>query len=281
MNTSLNRVSPEYYEAMGIRFLAGRNFRPDEPATKPRPVIVNQAFVRHLWPRGDALGRTFGLAWKQPAKPDSEIIGIVSDAKYRSLREAIQPIAYRPWAPGDNESFILHVRSRNDPASFIDPVRRVLHSIDPRLPFDEIHTLAEEVDVSLWPERTLAWLSTAFSIAAAVLAALGVFGALAYAIAQMKREIGIRVALGAPPAAVIRLLSAKPVMFAGAGVAAGVVAFLLLAPALGGLLYGVSTTDLAALTGAAAAVLGIVLIATFAAARAALRLNPASVLRED
>ncbi len=85
-----------------------------------------------------------------------------------------------------------------------------MHSIDPRLPFDEIHTLAEEVDVSLWPERTLAWLSAAFSIAAAVLAALGIFGALAYAIAQMKREIGIRVALGAPAGAVIRLLSAKP-----------------------------------------------------------------------
>ncbi len=85
-----------------------------------------------------------------------------------------------------------------------------MHSIDPRLPFDEIHTLAEEVDVSLWPERTLAWLSVAFSVAAAALAALGIFGALAYAIAQMKREIGIRVALGAPSGAVIRLLSAKP-----------------------------------------------------------------------
>jgi len=281
MNTSLNWVSPEYFDAMGIRFLAGRNFRPDEPPAKPEPMIVNQAFARHLCPHGDPLGRTFGQAWKQPAGASHQIIGVVSDAKYRSLREAMQPIAYGPWASWQGTDFILHVRTRNDPAAIIDPARRVLHAIDPRLPFDEIHTLAEEVDVSLWPERTLAWLSAAFSAAAAALAALGVFGALAYAIAQMKREIGIRVALGAPPAAVIRLLSAKPVMFAGIGVAAGVFGFLFLAPTLSGLLYGVSTTDPLALTGAAATVLGIVLSATFAAASAALRVNPASVLRED
>ena len=281
MNTSLNRVSPEYFEAMGIHFLAGRNFRQDEPAIGPHPMIVNQAFVRHLCPVGDPLGRLFGQGWKRPAKPDREIIGVVSDAKYRSLREAMQPIAYTPWAPDENEAFILHVRTHNDPTAIIDPVRRVLHTIDPRLPFDEIHTLAEEVDVSLWPERTLAWLSTAFSVTAAALASLGVFGALAYAIAQMKREIGIRIALGAQPAAVIRLLSAKPVMFAGAGVAAGVISFLLLVPALGGLLYGASTNDPVALICAAAAVFGIVLLATLAAVRAALLVNPASVLRED
>jgi len=281
LNTSLNRVSPEYFDAMGIRFLAGRNFRANELPAKPEPIIVNEAFARRLFPREDALGRTVGQGWNQVAEGTHQIIGIVSDAKYRSLREAMLPIAYYPWTPNDQGSFILHVRTHNDPAGIIDPVRRVLHSLDPRLPFDEIHTLAEEVDVSLWPERTLAWLSITFSVAAAALAALGVFGALAYAIAQMKREIGIRVALGASPVAVIRLLLAKPAMFAGLGVAAGIAAMLLLAPALSGLLYGVPATDPLALMIAAGAVLGLALFATLAAARAALVLNPASVLRED
>lgn len=281
MNTSLNRVSPKYFDAMGIRFLAGRNFRPDEQPSSPQPMIVNQAFVRHLCPHGDPLGLTFGLSWGEPAKPDRQIIGVVSDAKYRSLREAMQPIAYTPWTPDDNWSFILHVRTRNDPGAIIEPVRRLLHSIDPRLPFDEMHTLAEEVQASLWPERTLAWLSVTFSVAAAALAALGVFSALVYAIAQMKREIGIRVALGAPPAAVVRLLSAKPMMFAGAGVAGGLAAFLLLAPSLSGLRYGVATNDALPLTGAAAAVLSIVLCAIVVAASAALRINAAAVLREE
>jgi putative ABC transport system permease protein len=114
-----------------------------------------------------------------------------------------------------------------------------------------------------------------------MLAALGVFGALSYAIAQMKREIGIRVALGAPPADVVRILSARPMMFAGLGVAAGVVAFFFLAPTLGGLVYGISVNDSFAVTCAAAVVLLIVLSATLSAAREALRANPASVLRAE
>ena len=112
-------------------------------------------------------------------------------------------------------------------------------------------------------------------------AALGVFGALSYAIAQMKREIGIRVALGAPPTDVLRMLSAKPMMFAGLGVAAGVVAFIFLAPTFGGVVYGVSVNDPFAVTCASTAVLLIVLSATLSAAREALRVNPASVLREE
>src|SRR5262249_41221170 len=93
MNTSLNQISPEYFIAIKVRFLAGRNFHPVEPGIEPVPTIVNQAFVRHLFPHGDPLGQTFGFAWGQPAKPNRQIIAVVSDAKYRSLREAMQPIA--------------------------------------------------------------------------------------------------------------------------------------------------------------------------------------------
>ena len=282
MNTSLNWVSPEYFDTMGIRLLAGRNFRPDEVPAKPRQAIVNQAFARRFFPRGDAIGRTFGQGFSnQVAIGAFQIIGMVSDAKYRSLREPIQPTVYQSWTPEDGGSFILHLRTHNDPKTSIDPVRRVLRSMDPRLPFDEIHTIAQELDASLWPERTLAWLSAGFSTVAAVLAAIGVFGALSYVIAQMKREIGIRLALGAPPAAVVRMLSAKPMMFAGLGVAAGVVAFIFLAPTLGGIVYGVSVNDPFAVTCAAAVVLLIVLSVTLLAAREALSVNPASVLRAE
>ena len=281
LNTSLNLVSPEYFHTMGMRILRGRGFGAAEPKTIPEPVIVNRAFVRRFYSATNPIGQQFGQGWQQIAKPTNQIVGVVSDAKYRSLREAMQPIVYHFWRADDNLSFILHVRTRNHPSAIIDPVRRVLHSIDPRLPFDEIHTLAEEVNASLWPERTLAWLSAAFSATAAVLAAIGVFSALAYAIAQMKREIGIRVALGASPSAVVRLLSAKPIIFAGVGVAAGVAGFRLLGPVISGLMYGVSTSDPVALAGSAAIVLGIVLCAALAATGAALRFNPASLLRED
>lgn len=281
LNTSLNLVSPDYFETMGMRIIGGRNFRAGEPKAKPEPVIVNQAFVRHFYPRGEPLGQQFGQGWHEVAEATNQIAGVVSDAKYRSMREAMQPTVYHYWRPDDNVGFILHVRTRNDPKAIIEPVRRALRSIDPRLPFDEIRTLAEEVDASLWAERMLAWLSAAFSAIAAVMAALGVFGALAYAIAQSKREIGIRMALGARPAEVVRMLSAKPLRFAGLGVLAGILAYVALAPAFAGVLYGVSAADPLPAACAAAVVLLTALAASLGAALRALRVNPAAVLREE
>src|SRR4029077_12496050 len=131
------------------------------------------------------------------------------------------------------------------------------------------HTLAEEVDASLWAERVLAWLSTAFSITAAVLAALGIYGTLAYAIAQRKREVGIRVALGAGAADVARLLSAQPLLFTGVGIAAGAAAFYAATPLFTGFLYGVSPGDPLAVASTAAVVLLVALAATLIAIGAA------------
>lgn len=155
-------------------------------------------------------------------------------------------------------------------------MRNLLRSIDPRLPFDEIRTLAEEVDASLWAERLLAWLSAAFSAMAAAMAALAVFGALAYGVVQSKREIGIRMALGAPPVKLVRMLLAKPLTFAGIGAAAGVLALFAMAPAFGAVLYGISTTDPLPTACAAVAVLSTALAASLTGALGALRVNPGS-----
>jgi len=281
MNTSLNRVSPEYFDTMGMRVLAGRNFRPGEPAAKPTPAVVNQAFVRHFFPTGDPIGRSFGQGHKRVAEASNEIIGVVSDARYRSLREAIQPTVYTPWRDTDTGDFILQVRTHSDPASIIGPVQGALRAIDPRLPFYEIRTMAEEVDASLWAERVLAWLSAGFSFAAALLSALGVYGTLAYAITQGRREIGIRMALGAPPAGVIRLFSARPMLCALTGAICGTSAFYASAPFFRDLLYETLPRDPSAICGAVVAVLLVALIATLTAVAGALRIQPATVLREE
>jgi hypothetical protein len=284
MNTSLNGVSPDYFETMGMRFLSGRNFRADEPKTKPEPVVVNRAFVRHFLQGSDAIGEKFGLGFdKEPANARYQIIGVVSDAKYRSLREVIPPTMYQLWLgePQGAEPFILHVRTRNRPDAIIGPVESALRAIDPRLPFFEIHTLAEEVNGTLWAERVLAWLSTAFAIVAAVLAAMGVYATLAYAIAQSKREIGIRMALGAAPLEVARLLSARPMLVASLGVAAGAAAFYAASPLFRNVLFGVSATDPLAVIGGAALVLSIAMLTTMVAVSGAMRVSPASVLREE
>ena len=285
LNTSLNSVTPGYFEAMGMRFLSGRNFSAGEPNTKPAPVVVNGAFVRHFFPGSDGVGEKFasGAVIEKAANADYQIIGVVSDAKYRSLREVIPPTAYRLWLEGAQgaEPFILHVRTRNRPDAIIGPVESALRAIDPRLPFFEIHTLAEEVDGTLWAERVLAWLSTAFAFAAAVLAAMGVYATLAYAIAQSKREIGIRMALGAAPLEVARLLSARPMMVASLGVAAGAAAFYAASPLFRNVLFGVSATDPLAVIGGAALVLLIALLTTMVAVSGAMRVSPALVLREE
>jgi predicted permease len=285
LNTSLNQVSPEYFETMGMRFLSGRNFRENEPKTKPAPVVVNHAFVRHFFVESNAVGEKFGLGnvVEKAASADYQIIGVVSDAKYRSLREMIPPTIYRLWlveAEGA-EPFILHVRTRNRPDAIIGPVESALRTIDPRLPFFEIHTLAEEVDATLWAERVLAWLSTIFAIAAAVLATMGVYATLAYAIAQGRREIGIRMALGARPVDLARLLAARPMLVASMGVAAGTVAFQAVSSLFRNVLFGVSASDPLAVIGGAAIVLAITLITTLIAVNGAIRVSPASVLREE
>ena len=283
MNTSLNSVTPDYFETMRIPVLEGRNFRPNEPESKPALVIVNRAFVRRFFPSSDPIGQRFGTGTGKVAAGDYQIVGVVGDAKYRNLREVIPPTMYRPFYPDlkYTNAFILNVRTKNRPEGIIQPVRKALNRIDPRLPFYEVHTLAEEVESTLWAERLLAWLSAVFSGVAAVLATLGVYATLAYAIAQSRREIGIRVALGAGAVDILHRFSLRPLQYATAGMALGIGGFWAATPAFRSLLYEVSSSDPWNMLAASAAVLLIALASTLFAAGGALRLDPAAVLRQE
>jgi len=246
-------------------------------------VIVNRAFVKRFYPTVDPIGQKFGTGTDKIVPGDHQIVGVVSDAKYRSLREPVPPTMYTfgYTDPVYVEPFILHVRTSNQPEGIIPAVRRALNAIDPRLPFLEVRTLAQEVDATLWAERLLAWLSAVFSGAAAVLATLGVYATLAYAIAQSRREIGIRVALGARAVDVVRLFSARPMWFAFAGVTLGLAGFFAAGPAFRSVLYDVSPGDPARLLAAVGGVLLIALAATLVAVGGALRVDPAVVLRDE
>jgi cell division protein FtsX len=246
-------------------------------------VIVNRAFVRRFFPDTDPIGRKFGIGTDKIVPAEFEIIGVVGDAKYRSLREVVPPTIYNFHYsdPKYVSGFILHVRTKGRPETTIQSVRRALNQIDQRLPFFEIRTLAEEVDSTLWAERLLAWLSAVFAGVAAVLATLGVYATLAYAIAQSRREIGIRLALGARAADVLRLFSARPMRFAGIGVLFGVTGFYAATPAFRSVLYEVSSTDPITIVSTMATVLLIALAATIIAVSGALLVDPAIVLRDE
>jgi predicted permease len=274
LNTSVNTVSPEYFDTMGIHILAGRGFQDSDRSAKPARVLINETFAQAFFPHVDPVGRRLwnglGTLW--------EIVGVVSDAKYRSLREPMTPTFYNL---GSDDIFILIVRTRMRPDAVIQPVRRELAALDPALPFIEIHTLAEEVDSSVAPERLTALLASLFGLLAAVLAALGIYGLLSYAVAQRRREIGIRMALGAQPSDIAQMIGRQSLTMVTVGAAAGLVAAWEAAPAIRSLLYGVAPSDGVALGAAAAFVLVVSALATAIPAGRATRVEPAAALRDD
>jgi predicted permease len=287
LNTSIHLVTPEYFETMGVRLVAGRLLSPDDLGKIPQRVVVNQAFVRRFFPNEAPVGGFFGTGAgagsPRPAGRTSQIVGVVTDAKYRSVREPMQPTYYSILSPDSDRAsrFILHVRTRMRPDAVIAPVRDILRSLDPALPFIEVRTLAEEADATLWSERLTAALATAFAGIAALLAAVGIYGLLAYMVAQRSREIGIRMALGARSANVLRWLGGESLVMVGLGLAIGIAGALAAGPAIRGVLYGVSPGDPLSIALAAGGVLVVALIAVALPIARAIRVDPAITLREE
>jgi hypothetical protein len=283
LNSSIHEVTPGYFDTLGMHVLAGRDFTWSEDSNqKPQKVIVNLAFVRRFFPGQNALGRLFGARGPDGfAMPQDQIVGVVSDAKYRSLREPVPPTVYSSVVAGFDSSFILHLRTRGDPAAAIAPVREVLRRLAPGLPFVEVRTLREEVETSLWQERLLAWLSVLFGSFAALLAGIGLYGALDFGVKARRREIGVRIALGASPLRVVRLLSRETLLLVATGGLSGGALYAASAGWIRQALYGVTSSDPVALGSALLLILVVVLVAIASAVWRAARLDPASALRQE
>ena len=283
LNSSNNSVTPGYFDTLGMRVLAGRDFNWfDRNRTKPRQVIVNQTFARRFFPDRSPVGERFGGPGPGGvAKADHEIIGVVSDAKYRSLREPIPPTVYTPIVDGFDEAFILHVRTGPRPETIIAPVQQALRSLDPELPILEARTLRDEVEASLWQERLLAALSSAFGGIAALLASIGLYGALDYAVKSRTREIGVRMALGAQPSRIVSLLSRETLVLVMGGAVLGLCAYAAASVWIRRVLYDVRSWEPLAV---GCVLLLVGLVAAISAAPAvyrAVRIDPASALRAE
>jgi predicted permease len=284
MNTSIHTVSPEYFATLRIPWMAGRNFQGNEnPEAKPKPIIVNQAFVRRFSGGRDILGRTFGSANMngEAAEGNFQVIGVVGDTKYRSLREPFLPIFYSPANSIGNGTFSIQLRTRSAPEAIIPPMRRLLSSIEPRFTFVEVNTLAQEVRSSLWAEQVAALLAGGFSIAGALIVAAGLYGLVAFTLAQRRREIGIRMALGATPSGVVSQVVTRAAYLALAGISLGLAASAILTPRLAPLLYEVSPLNATALIVSAAAVFLCTGLAALLSALEATRVPPIDLLRQE
>ncbi len=283
LNTSINLVTPDYVKTLGERIVDGRNLREmDASGGKPANVLVNEAFARRFFARDNPVGKRFGnVSGRTAANADFEIIGVVSDAKYRSLREPVPPTYFRLLNDSNMGMFVLYVRTQSAPESLIMPVRRVLAGVDSRLPIVEIHTLKEEVETSTEGERLTAALAVFFGGIAVIVTSVGIYGLLAYAVTSRRREIGIRMAVGASPFDVAFLFGRRALWMATGGVILGLGAALLVSPLERSLLYNVNPADPWSFSAAGFLVCGIAMAATAFPVLHAMRIEPASALREE
>ena len=285
LNTSTNRVTPEYMTTLKMRLVEGRFFtEADRHRVKPAPSIVTRSFARKFFGTERAVGRYFGSGLNQVAQAEFEVVGVVDDTRYRSMREEAPPVHYEILEPRDVQfsmQTILHLRVRGDPEPVLAQLRDILARTGPGLAAEHAATMEEEIDRSLWREQLIATLGTVFSVLAAFLAAVGLYGLLAQSIRRRTRELGIRIALGATPARILRLVSRDVVVSVVPGLVAGVVVYVIAARWMLPLLYAVNPYD-PRLVGLGVGLLVLTAIAaTLMPGRRAVKVQPAEALRDE
>jgi predicted permease len=282
-NTNVQWVSSSYFRAMGIELLSGTVFEDTQAsAAEPAAVVVNEAFARQFFGDEDAVGRVFDSG-REFQTPRYRVVGVVSDANYRSLRESNPPIFYGNPLSSEQDfagAFSLLVRTTT-PAAIIQPVRAIVRSIDPALPVLEAVTMSDEVDRSLWRERLAASLTSGFAMIGLAIAAIGLYAILAHYVASRHKEIGLRIALGAMGRDVLRLVAQRVAPLLLLGLLAGMAAHVALSRWLASLLYEVSMLDPTTVVVSGAALLVTSLLAAMVPVLHALSVDPASTLRED
>ena len=270
--TYLNFVSPGYFGTLRMPLVAGRDFNRFDSATSPPVAIVNETLARRFFPDGGALGGRFR---RGNAETSTEIIGIVRDAKYETVRQPIPPTAFIPETqmPEDEAAEVLVLRTAVPPASLIPTVRRVAADVRPEVSLTA-STIEERIADNLARERVIATLAGFFGLVGLVLAMVGLYGALSYLVAERRAEFGIRMAIGAPRASVLRLVMKDVVVVLAVGLIAGSAAVWPGTRLLEQLLYGLEPRDGTTILLAAALLAAVVLLAGYLPARRATRIDP-------
>lgn len=278
LNTSMDTVSVDFFETAGMRILAGRGFEEsDLSESKPTRVVVSQSFARRFFPNMNPLGKTFGTGMNKTAGADDEIVGVVNDIRFRSMREEAPPFFYR--ATKSFSGFALYVRARGATGPVIGGLRSILASAG--LAPSEVGTMAQDIETSLWQERLIAALASVFAVASAVLVAIGLYGMLAYAVARRTREIGIRMALGARPGHLVRMISIDVLLCVVPGAAVGLAAYAASSRIIAPVLYGVRPLDVPSIAVALGLIVLVAVLASFVPARRAISIEPAEALRQE
>jgi predicted permease len=281
INIDMNIVGPRYCATIKLPLVAGREFTANDNASAPPVAIINEAAARTYWPNQNPLGKRLFIGGPGQEAQPAEIIGVTGASRYRSLTQAFRPAMLLPAAQNYFPDLSLHLRSVGDPASLIESARRELRALDPQLPATNIRTLEEQRRNSLYSERVTALLLSAFGALALLLAALGIYGVMAYAVAQRTREFGIRMALGARAGDVLRLMLRQGALLIGAGVALGLAGAFAATRLIRSFLYQVSANDPMTFVLAALSLAAVALLACYIPARRATKVDPMVALRYE
>jgi putative ABC transport system permease protein len=276
----IGSVSEGFFRAMGIPLIAGRTFTNADRSDGPAEAIVSVALARRYWPGEHAIGKRLRFD-ADPAAGHTTVVGIVGDVRQLGLDKEPPPLLYIPYGQFPLPFTNVTVRGRTTDSTAAQLIRSQLNALDPEVPAGEIASLATLIDRSIDEPRFRGLLLGAFAGTALLLAAVGVYGLISYSVAQRRREIGIRVALGAQPRQVLAPVIREGLTLAGLGIAIGIAGALLTARIIGRFLFGVGATDPATFAAVCAMLGAVALIATYVPARRALNVDTISALRVD
>ena len=282
-NSRFNEVGTDYFRTFGIPLIAGREFTRADVKGAPKVAIVNEAFAKKFNLGRDVVGKHIGNRGSNPTL-DTEIVGFVQNAKYSEVKDTIPPLYFRPYRQGDTPQIggiTFYVKTAGDPHALLAMVPKVVARLDPNLPVQDLRTMPQQVRENVFLDRFISVLSAAFASLATLLAAVGLYGVLAYTVSQRTREIGLRMALGAAPGRVrtmvLRQVGVMTIVGGGIGLAAAVA----LARFAQSLLFEMQGYDPAVLIGAAVSLTLVALGAGFVPAHRASQVDPMRALRYE
>jgi predicted permease len=272
--------SPGFFKTMKIPMLLGRDFDDRDTTGAPKVGIVNQKFVNRYLGGAEPLGRHIGMGIDPGTKLDIQIIGVVGDTKYENMRDEMP---YELYVPNAQQPFVnggvVYVRSPGDPTRLFDTLQAEVRGIDTSVPLFNMRTVEDQMEISLLTDRLLATLSSVFGGLAALLAALGLYGVMAFMVQRRTREFGIRMALGARQASVLRMVMGETLSLTGLGVAIGLAGAYAVTRLIQAQLFGVDPTNLFTLAAASLGILAVTALAGYLPARRATAIDPMNALR--